>query len=65
MAGEVVGQALSRVDARLKVTGAATYAAEHRPEGLLHGVVVNATAARGMVSAIATDAARTVAWPRK
>lgn len=58
MAGDVVGQALSRVDARLKVTGAATYAAEHRVEGLLYGAIVNATAARGRVSAIATDAAR-------
>ncbi|MCX5010620.1 xanthine dehydrogenase family protein molybdopterin-binding subunit [Streptomyces sp. NBC_00555] len=58
MTGEVVGQPLSRVDARLKVTGGATYAAEHRLEDLLHGVVVNAAAARGKVSAIATDAAR-------
>lgn len=58
MTGEVVGQALSRVDARLKVTGAATYAAEHRLEGLLHGVIVNAAAARGKVSALTTDAAR-------
>ncbi|MFJ3841720.1 xanthine dehydrogenase family protein molybdopterin-binding subunit [Streptomyces sp. NPDC090054] len=58
MADQVVGQALSRVDARLKVTGSATYAAEHRMEGLLYGVVVNAAAARGRVSAIATDAAR-------
>ncbi|MGW9369617.1 xanthine dehydrogenase family protein molybdopterin-binding subunit [Streptomyces xanthophaeus] len=57
MAGDVVGQALSRVDARLKVTGAATYAAEHRLGGLLYGVVVNAAAARGKVSAIATDSA--------
>ncbi|MFZ3467970.1 xanthine dehydrogenase family protein molybdopterin-binding subunit [Streptomyces sp. 4.24] len=58
MAGEVVGQALSRVDARLKVTGTAPYAAEHRLEGLLYGVIVNGTAARGRVSGIATDAAR-------
>ncbi|MFD9407056.1 xanthine dehydrogenase family protein molybdopterin-binding subunit [Streptomyces sp. NPDC059989] len=58
MAGDVAGQPFSRGDARLKVTGAATYAAEHRPEGLLYGVIVNAAAARGKVSAIATDAAR-------
>ncbi|MFD4527380.1 hypothetical protein ACFWP7_26290 [Streptomyces sp. NPDC058470] len=58
MADTVVGQALSRVDARLKVTGAATYAAEHRFEGLLYGVIVNSTAARGTVSAIDVDAAR-------
>ncbi|MFD4322580.1 xanthine dehydrogenase family protein molybdopterin-binding subunit [Streptomyces sp. NPDC058548] len=58
MTGDVVGQALSRVDARLKVTGAATYAAEHRLDGLLYGVVVNGTAARGRVTGIATDAAR-------
>lgn len=58
MADKVVGQALSRVDARLKVTGAATYAAEHRLEGLLYGVIVNSTVARGRVSGIATDKAR-------
>ncbi|RSS56921.1 xanthine dehydrogenase family protein molybdopterin-binding subunit [Streptomyces sp. WAC01280] len=58
MSGDVVGQALSRVDARLKVTGAATYAAEHRIDGLLYGVVVNSTEARGTVTAIATEAAR-------
>lgn len=53
----------ARVDARLKVTGAATYAAEHPLEGLLQGVIVNVnvntTAARGRVSASATDVART------
>ncbi|MFJ8208231.1 xanthine dehydrogenase family protein molybdopterin-binding subunit [Streptomyces sp. NPDC096033] len=58
MAGNVVGQALSRVDARLKVTGAATYSAEHHTGGLLHGVIVNATAARGRVTGIVADAAR-------
>ncbi|MFI9763862.1 xanthine dehydrogenase family protein molybdopterin-binding subunit [Streptomyces sp. NPDC051963] len=57
MATPVVGQPLSRVDARRKVTGAATYAAEHRIEGLLYGVIVNGTVARGTVSEVAVDAA--------
>ncbi|MFI0977713.1 xanthine dehydrogenase family protein molybdopterin-binding subunit [Streptomyces sp. NPDC021093] len=57
MAKTVVGQRLSRVDARLKVTGAATYSAEHRVEGLLYGVIVNSTVARGTVRRISVDAA--------
>jgi xanthine dehydrogenase YagR molybdenum-binding subunit len=57
MATTVVGQRLSRVDARRKVTGAATYSAEHRIEGLLYGVIVNGTVARGTVSRISVDAA--------
>ncbi|MFF3705132.1 xanthine dehydrogenase family protein molybdopterin-binding subunit [Streptomyces phaeochromogenes] len=57
MATTVVGQRLSRVDARRKVTGTATYSAEHRIEGLLYGVIVNGTVARGTVSRISVDAA--------
>ncbi|MFD9076016.1 hypothetical protein ACFVZ2_39410, partial [Streptomyces lasiicapitis] len=57
MAKTVVGQPLSRVDARRKVTGTATYSAEHRVEGLLYGVIVNGTVARGTVSRISVDAA--------
>ncbi|WP_405957112.1 xanthine dehydrogenase family protein molybdopterin-binding subunit [Streptomyces phaeochromogenes] len=57
MATTVVGQRLSRVDGRRKVTGAATYSAEHRIEGLLYGVIVNGTVARGTVSRISVDEA--------
>ncbi|MET8827471.1 xanthine dehydrogenase family protein molybdopterin-binding subunit [Streptomyces sp. NPDC004610] len=57
----VTGQALSRVDARRKVTGAALYSGEQRFEGLLHGVIVNSTVARGTVTGV--DAERALAHP--
>ena len=40
-----IGTALPRVDGRLKVTGAARYAAEHPAEDLLYGVVVSSSIA--------------------
>jgi xanthine dehydrogenase YagR molybdenum-binding subunit len=47
-----IGQARSRVDGRLKVTGRATYSAEHAIPGLVHAVLVTSTVARGRVSDI-------------
>ena len=44
-----VGQPLARVDGPLKVTGQARYAAEFDTPGLLHGVVVCSSIARGQV----------------
>ncbi|HEY0062839.1 MAG TPA: xanthine dehydrogenase family protein molybdopterin-binding subunit [Telluria sp.] len=55
-----IGMAVSRVDGRDKVTGAARYAAEYPAEGLLHGVVVSATIAKGRISAIDDGAALAV-----
>lgn len=55
-----IGQPLSRVDGRSKVTGAARYAAEFQAPGLVYGVVVNATIARGEIVAIDTRAALAV-----
>ncbi|HTF53511.1 MAG TPA: molybdopterin cofactor-binding domain-containing protein, partial [Pseudonocardia sp.] len=52
-----VGQPMSRVDGPLKVTGRATYAAEHNVPGLVYGVIVNSTVSRGTVTAIKSDAA--------
>jgi xanthine dehydrogenase YagR molybdenum-binding subunit len=52
-----VGKPLDRVDGRLKVTGAATYAAEHRQERLAHAVLVQSTIARGRIVAIDMAAA--------
>jgi len=52
-----VGQPMSRVDGRLKVTGRATYAAEHDLPGLVYGVIVNSTVSRGQVRSISTDKA--------
>lgn len=59
-----IGDAVSRVDGRDKVTGQARYAAEYMPDateaGLLYGVVVSGAIARGHIKAIETDAALAV-----
>ena len=54
---EHIGKPLSRLDGRAKVTGAATYAAEFRPRGLVHAVLVPATIAHGRITSIDTSAA--------
>ena len=41
-----VGQPMARVDGLAKVTGRATYAADHNPPGLVHAVLVTSAAAR-------------------
>ena len=51
-----VGQPLARVDGRAKVTGAAQFTAEHRPDGLVHGVVVGSAIAHGSVTSVDTAA---------
>jgi xanthine dehydrogenase YagR molybdenum-binding subunit len=48
---------IKRVDGRLKVTGAIRYAAEYHPAGLVYGVLVNSTIAKGTMTAINTKAA--------
>jgi xanthine dehydrogenase YagR molybdenum-binding subunit len=54
----LVGQPLDRVDGRLKVTGGAKYAYEMAPIGqTLYGVLVQATIAKGRISAIDSSAA--------
>ncbi|OLT06577.1 hypothetical protein BJF90_16020 [Pseudonocardia sp. CNS-004] len=55
--GGIVGAPVRRVDARAKVTGTATYAADAPVAGALHGVLVLSTIARGRVTAIDTGAA--------
>ena len=47
-----IGQPVSRVDGREKVTGAATYAAEFELPGLAHAAVVRSTVANGRIAAI-------------
>ncbi len=47
-----IGQALDRVDGKLKVTGGARYAGEYPETGLLYGSVVSSTIARGRVTHI-------------
>ena len=53
-----VGTPIDRVDGRLKVTGGAKYAAEFRPENLVHAVAVQSTVARGRIASIDAAAAR-------
>jgi len=55
-----IGAPLSRVEGMAKVKGAARYAAEYPVPGLLYGVIVNATIARGRILGIADAAARAV-----
>ncbi|HXH39652.1 MAG TPA: molybdopterin cofactor-binding domain-containing protein, partial [Thermoanaerobaculia bacterium] len=54
----LIGEPRDRVDGRVKVTGAARFAAENNMEGLLHAVVVPATIASGRITAIDDAAAR-------
>src|SRR5258708_39294793 len=53
----LVGAPLDRVDGRLKVTGAATYTAEHRIDGLTHAALVQSAIARGRITRLDTSAA--------
>ena len=48
---EVTGKPIDRVDGRLKVTGAIKYAAEYHLPGLIYGVVVPSTIAKGAITA--------------
>jgi xanthine dehydrogenase YagR molybdenum-binding subunit len=51
------GQPIDRVDGRLKVTGAATYAAEYYPKNYIHGVLVLSTITSGRIKNIDTSVA--------
>src|SRR5258708_17019418 len=53
-----IGQPISRVDGRLKVTGAATYAAEFDVPGHAHGAIVRSTVANGRIASIDRSAAQ-------
>ena len=66
MAQGVLGQPLDRLEGPLKVTGRATYAAEARPAGVLHGVLVQAAIPKGKVLEVgdAPGAVAVIADPR-
>jgi xanthine dehydrogenase YagR molybdenum-binding subunit len=55
-----IGTATSRVDGVAKVTGAAKYAADYNVSGLAHGSVVCSTIAKGRITRIDANAARSV-----
>jgi xanthine dehydrogenase YagR molybdenum-binding subunit len=55
--GSSAGQPLTRRDGALKVTGAARFAADNHPPGMLHAVLAAARIARGRVAALDVAAA--------
>ena len=56
--GSSIGQPLTRRDGVLKVTGAARYAADNHPAGLLHAVLAVSRIARGRVASLDVAAAK-------
>ena len=56
--GSNIGQPLTRREGVLKVTGAARYAADNHPPGMLHAVLAVSSIARGRVSFLDVAAAR-------
>ena len=54
----ITGEAVTRKDGRLKVTGAATYAAEFQVPGLVHAVLVQSTIAAGRIAGLDLQAAQ-------
>jgi xanthine dehydrogenase YagR molybdenum-binding subunit len=56
--GSNIGQPLTRRDGVLKVTGAARYAADNRPAGMLHAVLAVSGIARGRVTFLDERSAR-------
>lgn len=56
--GSSSGQPVTRRDGVLKVTGAATYAADNDRENLLHAVVATSAIARGRVASLDVEAAK-------
>jgi xanthine dehydrogenase YagR molybdenum-binding subunit len=55
--GAINKEGLSRIDGRLKVTGAARYSAELTPEGMVYGILVGSTITKGSIRSIDTKAA--------
>jgi xanthine dehydrogenase YagR molybdenum-binding subunit len=53
----VTGKGIDRLDARLKVTGRATYAAEYGVANVAHAVIVGAPKGKGRITALDTAAA--------
>ncbi|GAC1340046.1 MAG: xanthine dehydrogenase family protein molybdopterin-binding subunit [Acetobacteraceae bacterium] len=56
--GSSIGQPLTRRDGVLKVTGAARYAADHHPEGMVYAVLAVSSIARGRVTGLDVAAAK-------
>src|ERR1700733_7381233 len=56
--GSNIGQNLTRREGVLKVTGAARYAADHHPAGMLYAVLCVSSVARGTVTSLDVAAAK-------
>jgi xanthine dehydrogenase YagR molybdenum-binding subunit len=56
--GSNIGQPMTRREGVLKVTGAAIYAADNHPPGMLHAVMAVSSIARGRVASLGIDAAK-------
>jgi xanthine dehydrogenase YagR molybdenum-binding subunit len=52
-----VGESISRKDGRVKVTGRAPYAADHRIAGVAHAVAIQSTIAKGRITTIESSLA--------
>ncbi|MTJ08091.1 xanthine dehydrogenase family protein molybdopterin-binding subunit [Anabaena sp. UHCC 0204] len=59
MNNTIIGTGINRKDGQAKVTGTATYAAEHQIPNLIHGYLVTASIANGKIKSINTQAAAT------
>lgn len=55
---QIIGTSVNRKDGRAKVTGQATYGAEHQIPNLVHGYLVTATIAKGTIRNIDTQKAK-------
>jgi xanthine dehydrogenase YagR molybdenum-binding subunit len=53
----MIGAPMPRVDGHLKVTGTADYAADFTTNGLVHGVMIQSTIAKGRIAKIETQRA--------
>jgi xanthine dehydrogenase YagR molybdenum-binding subunit len=58
MTATETGAGRQRVEAPLKLTGAARYAADHSPDGVLHAILVGAPVAAGRLRGVDVAAAR-------
>src|SRR5262249_56209592 len=56
--GSNIGQPLTRREGVAKVTGAARYAADNHPPGMLHAVMAVSSIARGRVVSLNIEAAK-------
>ncbi|HWF95618.1 MAG TPA: xanthine dehydrogenase family protein molybdopterin-binding subunit [Xanthobacteraceae bacterium] len=56
--GSNIGQPLTRRDGILKVTGAARFAADHHPPGMLYAVLAVSSIARGRIAFLDVEAAK-------